>query len=204
MTVPTNGYADTTDLKARVGATGTSLDSLFDQVILAASRQIDAMTNDSFVAVTAGTKYLTATWSDYLELPPGGLRTVTSLKTDEDGDRVYEVTWATTDYDLEPFDAANQIPPRPYRTIRLTPDGLNEFPTIRRSVEIVGNWGWATVPDAVEEACLILATRLYERKNAPFGIAGSSELGQATLLPRNDPDVRALLMGYTRLAVGVV
>ena len=64
---------------------------------------------------------------------------------------------------------------------------------------VTGLWGWASVPTAVEQACLIQATRLFKRKGAAFGVAGSPELGnELRLLSRLDPDVEVTLGKFVR------
>ena len=66
-------------------------------------------------------------------------------------------------------------------------------------MEIIGSWGYAsTAPHDIREACLIQASRLFKRKDAPFGVAGTPEAGQM-MLPALDPDVRALLRKYRRV-----
>ena len=107
------------------------------------------------------------------------LISLTSLQTDEGGDRTYEYTWAATDYDLLPDNAALTL--EPYTVICTTPEGNYSFPVgIRKGVKIVGGWGYATlVPAQVREACLIQAARVFKRKDAPFGVTGNVGPGRA-------------------------
>lgn len=63
-------------------------------------------------------------------------------------------------------------------------------------VRITAQWGWPAVPDDISRAALILANRLYMRKDSPQGVAGSAEWG-AIRLSRWDPDVEALISPYT-------
>jgi hypothetical protein len=52
----------------------------------------------------------------------------------------------------------------------------------------------------VQQAALILAARLYQRKASPLGImTGFADYGIARI-SRQDPDVAALLQQYKRLA----
>lgn len=72
-------------------------------------------------------------------------------------------------------------------------------------VTVTAKWGWATVPVPVKEATLLQASRLFKRRDAPFGVAGSPEAGsEMRLLARVDPDVSVTLRPYVRrrLAVG--
>lgn len=57
--------------------------------------------------------------------------------------------------------------------------------------------GEAAVPEAVVNACLLQASRYWSRRSAPFGVAGSPELGnELRLLNKLDPDVEVLLGPY--------
>ncbi|WFF07251.1 hypothetical protein O7622_01220 [Micromonospora sp. WMMD1076] len=64
-----------------------------------------------------------------------------------------------------------------------------------RSVRVTARWGWPTVPDEISMAAVLLANRLYMRKDSPEGVAGSSEWG-AVRLSRWDPDAEALIAPY--------
>lgn len=55
-------------------------------------------------------------------------------------------------------------------------------------------------PPEVQEAILLLAQRLYARRNSPEGVAGWGELGVVRILA-SDPDLEALIAlhrDYTR------
>lgn len=196
----TNGYASLNELKARIAATDSGNDTVYEAVIEAASRQIDGYCGRRFYAATE-TRYYTPDGGDLLDVDD--LVSVTSLTADEDGDRTYERTWASTDYDLEPYNAA--LEGKPYTQIRVTPRGNYAFVGTRRGVKIAGSFGWPAVPDAVNEACLLLAARLAKRPSAPFGIDPSGgDMGGAQRLPAMDPDVKQLLAAYRVYRVGGV
>jgi hypothetical protein len=55
-----------------------------------------------------------------------------------------------------------------------------------------------TPPEAVREACLLLAARLWNRKDAVFGVKGPSQFGQVVEKVPDDPDVVGLLIEYRR------
>lgn len=59
-------------------------------------------------------------------------------------------------------------------------------------VRVTARWGWPAVPADVAQAALLLATRLYRRKDSPEGVIGSADFGLVRVTNR-DPDVRALL-----------
>lgn len=58
--------------------------------------------------------------------------------------------------------------------------------------KVTARWGWPAVPDVVEQATLIQATRLFKRKDSPEGVVGSAEWG-VVRVGAIDPDVRALI-----------
>jgi hypothetical protein len=67
-----------------------------------------------------------------------------------------------------------------------------------QTCRIKGVFGFPEVPYEVELACKIQASRLFVRKQSPFGIAGSVELGTVRLNSRLDPDVEMLLKTFRR------
>ena len=133
-------YASRNALKTRLGETLTDNDAIYKAVLEAVSESIDSDPDISRTfRIYLATRYLSAVRTDKLLLD-ADLLAVTTLKTDEDGDRTYEKTWATTDYDLMPFNAAADR--NPYWKIAQTPEGDYSFPVIQKGVEIVGKWGW--------------------------------------------------------------
>ena len=169
-------------------------DTLLEELVEAASRRIDGHTGRRFYAASE-TRYYTAESRDTLFVED--LLSVTTLKTDDDGDRTYENTWATTDYDLMPFNAALESPARPYTWIEVAPQGDYTFPLTRKGVQIAGSFGFAAnAPAPVREACLLIAARLWKRKDAVLGVAGASGFGEILMKVPIDPDVEDLLKPY--------
>ena len=200
MTI-TNGYATLAEARARMGITvsaDTTDDTIIENVIEAVSRLIDNYTGRRFHTTTSDEiRYFTPEHSEYLGT--GDIISITTLQTDEDGDRAYEKTWATTDYDFLPYNAS--LDSKPYTELQITPNGDYAFPSGAKSVKITGKWGYSAVPDAINEACLLQTFRLFKRKDAPFGVVGSAELGQLQVIPKLDPDVKLLLDPYRKFDV---
>lgn len=59
-------------------------------------------------------------------------------------------------------------------------------------IRVTGSFGWPAVPDDIEQAALIQASRLFKRKDSPEGVMGSAEWG-VVRLSRRDPDVWNLI-----------
>ena len=64
-------------------------------------------------------------------------------------------------------------------------------------VRITARWGWPAVPEDITMACLLLASRLFSRKESPEGVLGSVEWGSVRV-SRWDPDVEALVAPYVQ------
>ncbi len=50
-------------------------------------------------------------------------------------------------------------------------------------MQVTAKWGWPSVPDDINMACLILTADLYKRKDAPGGILGLGDLGVVRMSP---------------------
>lgn len=193
MTI-TNGYCTLDEWYARWSALASgedaARDSKVEDHIEAASRWIDQQTATQFFATT-DTRYFTAEKTTRLKVVD--LLTVTTLKTDDDGDRTYETTWQTTDYDLMPYNYT------PYQWIEVTPQGSYFFPLTRKGVEIAGTWGYySSAPADIKEACLMQAARYYARETTILGQSGTTTLGTITLQVPSDKDIRDLLVPYLK------
>lgn len=199
-----HGYASLDDLKERLDITDTDDDYILEAVIEAASRAIDAYTGRRFWSTTASsddeTRYYTAEVDDVLF--PDDLQSVTGFWTDEDETRAWSTTWSSTDYELLPYNAT--LDGHPYTRIELAPDADHDFCAgLRKGVKITGSFGYCAgddnTPKVVTQACLLQSARLFKRKDAPFGVAGTPELGMLRLESELDPDVRLMLAGVRRV-----
>lgn len=198
MTI-TNGYGSLDTYKVRFEIEDTKDDIAIEAAITAISRAIDDMCWQRFYTTAADeTRYFTASHTDYLA-PKLPIVSITTLKTDSDGDRTYEDTWQTTDYDLHPFDASTDG--NPYQWLETTPNGDYSFPRIAKGVQIVGKFGWSTTPGAIAEACYLGAHRLIKRQDTPLGVSAAAALGQLQVLVqqlRADPDFMMLVSPYIK------
>lgn len=192
-----NGYTTLADLKNVIRVTDTVDDAFLERVITSSSRAIDHVCERRFYAVTE-TRYYTPIGSYLVRIDD--ILSVTSLLTDEDGDRVYEVTWATMDYDLEPSNAA--LDGQPYTQLRVAPNGRYIFPLIARAVRLNGSFGFSSAtPADIQAACEIMAIALLRRPDAPFGVAGADQFGHAVMIARRDPHISMLLGPFRRVEV---
>lgn len=198
----TNGYTTLAAIRARLGITDaedTSEDAVLEALVESVSRAIDDYCQRRFYAATQ-TRYFTATRPHALLVDD--LLSITTLKTDEDGDGTFETTWAATDYQLAPYNAQLESVPQPYWRIEVTDQGDYSFPCTRRGVEIAGSWGFsATTPNVVANACLFQAALEHRSTDAPLGVSGNDDIGQTVRLTGLHPVTRRLLEPYRRIVV---
>jgi hypothetical protein len=129
------------------------------------------------------TATLTFAPTSYYCLSVPDLVSITTLKTDNDGDGVFETTWtAGVDYELLPANAAAGLERKPYDEINAI--GSLRFPVgycgpgaRRNRAQIAGVWGWPAKPEPVIEAAKILSGDYLKLGSMAFGVAGYGEYG---------------------------
>jgi hypothetical protein len=178
MTI-TNGYATLAEFKIymtpRGGAEGTdsSDDTAIENTIEAVSRLIDDVTNRRFYTTSDDeTRYYTPECNSLLFIDDLSA-TPTSLKTDTGYDRAYSTTVGSSDYDLQPFNAA--LKGWPYTWVEIAPHSSAYFPEASKGVQIVGKFGFPSVPDDIKEVCLATSLNLYQSRS------GQSTQGNVTV-----------------------
>lgn len=145
----TNAYAGLKTLKSSgvLNITGTTFDERLLSLLEEVSRWIDGYCNRHFYVLTT-TRRFDGDGGWALNVPD--LISLTTLKTDEDRDRTYELTWASSDYLLYPLNAEPQQPwGRPYTRILVDVEGGSRrvFPAGGPTVQIAGKWGYREVTE---------------------------------------------------------
>ncbi len=143
----TNAYTDLTTLKSRgvLDITSTGFDTRLLALLEDVSRWIETYCDRRFYVLTA-TRQFDGDGGPVLHVPD--LISVTTLKTDEDRDRVYELTWGNGDYLLYPLNAEPQQPwGRPYTRVLVDTESGSRpaFPSGKATVELNGSWGFRQV-----------------------------------------------------------
>lgn len=194
-----NGYIDLAGFHSRytIGDTDTSRDATIENIIEAVSREIDnkchrvfySTTDDETRVFTATTPLSVYPWDDVLG--------ITTLKTDDDNDGIFEQTWAADDYITHPIGHS------PITWIEPSGRGsLLRFPSYRNSVQITGTFGYCqiiNVPKPISEACYIQSHRIFKRIEAPFGVIGGNDFGTPVIITKFDGDVESLISPYVKL-----
>lgn len=196
-----DGYCSLADVKSALRIQDTVDDSLLELSIEAASREIDGFCERVFTSSTAVRVYRP---TDVFTVETDDIQSITTIKTDTDGDGVFEITWATSDYQLEPLNGISGGIKSPFYIIKAVGEYL--FPIYEprnvnsndASVQVSGVFGFATVPTAIRQATILLAMRQFKRYDSPTGVMGFGDLG-VMRVGRVDPDVEKLLMPFRRM-----
>jgi len=197
-TQPTNVYTTLADVRNALQIEDSLDDNDIQAAILAASRMIDDYCQRGFwqegTLAAPVTKYYTPVSPWYLEIDDLIQPTEIASRANQSGP--FSTIWnLDNDVMYEPIN--NPEIGRP--VTRLLAVRTYVFPYFfPQTVKITGVWGYSSIPYEVELACKIQAARLFVRKQSPFGIAGSVELGTVRLNSRLDPDVEMLLKTFRR------
>lgn len=195
----TQNYVELEDMKKTLALEGVSYANLdLSEVISAASRKVDEKTERRFWldADANQVRIYTPTYPDKLWIDD--LVTLTTIRTDPNGDGVYESTWSATDYQLGPTNAAADG--RPFEWVKARSNGTLDFSLdYDETVQITGRFGWPSVPADVKTATKMIAHRYVKRlREAPHGVVGFGMDGAVVRMMHVDPDVEDLLMPYSR------
>jgi len=145
-------------------------------------------------ALSPVTRYFTP--KDWWTCTIDDIITFTEVATDDNFDQLYTTVWSTSDYMVEPINN----PRRGWPYTRILAIGAYILPAqLPQTLRIRGIWGWSSVPYEIQMACKLQASRLFIRKQSPFGVAGSVDTGTVRLSSRLDPDVEALVRPFKKM-----
>jgi uncharacterized phiE125 gp8 family phage protein len=187
-------YVTAAELKTYIRVDDTVDDLVIGTAITAASRIVDRHTNRQFGLVDPAVAQLYTARYDKRRcqwvVDVDDFQTTVGLTVQIDGSIV-------TTFVKEPQNVIVQG--RPWTRIAFTPES-EVTPTGKvDEVGVIAKWGWTAVPETIKQATLLQASRLFVRRGAPFGVAGSPEQGtELRLLARVDPDVAVTLGPYIR------
>lgn len=194
----TNAYTTLNAVKAALRISDNVDDTLLEYSINSASRLIDGYCNRAFYNQGTAARVFAA--SDELVCQVDDLAgTAITLQTDAQANGSFDITWTTSDYQLEPLNGYSNGQAWPYTRIRATLNYL--FPTTNdlALVKVTGVWGWPSIPAAVETACIIQSQRIFKRFDSPLGVVGFGDMGAIRVSRQLDPDVAELVSQYRKM-----
>jgi len=191
-------YATLAQVKSALRITDAIDDALLNTAISAASRYIDGYCDRAFGSAVPGTAVYVPT-GRMDDLAVDDLTTITSISIDEELDGTYSTTLNPIDFQALPTNARSGGLDFPFSRIRPQEDGYWPISRDRRAtVRVVGTFGWPATPDAIREAAILQASRLFTRLDSPLGVAGFGDMGAMRVSFKGDPDVAMLLAPYRR------
>jgi hypothetical protein len=200
----TNGYATLAEIKAYMSISDTTDDSLLENLVESASRSIDRIANRRFyLDATASARLYRAYSNIFVYVDDIGTTSNLVVAVDENGNGTYSKTLTlNTDYILDPLTSQSLNRPFTQLTMVSNTETWPIFPGLtsnglRPGVQVTARWGWPSVPDDINMACLILTADLYKRKDAPGGILGLGDLGVVRMSPIGR-DVTAMVRAYKK------
>jgi len=194
-----NAYASLNQVKAALRITDAIDDSLLEMAIESASRAIDGHAGRYFYSSGTATRVFAAddAWMCQIDDLAG---TAVTIQIDSDANGTFADTFKTTDYQLEPVNGVVDGLQVPYTRVRAIGDYT--FPTLNDEalVQVTGVFGWASVPIAITQACIIQSSRIFKRLDSPLGVIGGfGEMGGVRVSRYLDPDVEQLVAPYRRM-----
>lgn len=199
----TNGYCTLNEIKAASRITDNVDDALLELSVESASRQIDRACDRIFYNAGTATRVFLPTDPYLTEIDD--LISVTTIKTSTSADGNFDVTWTSSDYELNPLNGINSGAYWPYTDIKAVGDYLfpiwtaNTTNSNQATVQVTGAWGWSSVPIDIKQATILLAMRQFKRYDSPLGVAGFGDIG-AIRVGRIDPDVDALIQPFKKIS----
>jgi len=194
----TNGYCTLAQVKAALRITDEVDDGLLEMAVESASRAIDNYTARNFYKTATAVARIFAA-RDAFTCEMDDLVSLTSLKTSSaDAQSVYDITWATTDYQLEPLNGIVDGRYTAFTRIRAVDDYTFQTLDGEATVQVTGVFGFDSIPIDITQATVIQSSRIFKRLDSPLGII-SNDLGSMRVGSRLDPDVAQLVDGYRRI-----
>jgi hypothetical protein len=200
-------YVDKADLKTYLGLSGTGQDTNLDNAIDAASRLIDKICDRYFYQdESVNAHYYTPTNEFTLYVDDISTTTGLIVQLDTTDNGTYDTTLTLdTDFVLKPFNPkAHKISNAdyfwPYTELQILATRSSERfdPLVVKNIKIQAKFGWSAIPEAISQATLLQATRLFKRKDTPFNVFGNEATGTQELFSKMDPDAKQLIKGYIK------
>lgn len=192
-----NAYCTLNQVKAslRIPVADVVDDALLNLAINAASRDIDQATERQFFSTTATRIY---TPQDSYITRIDDLTTLTTLKVSTAANGVFDLTFLPTDFQLEPLNGFVGGMTVPFDSIRAVGDYTFPISGGEATVQVTGVFGFTVRPIAIEQATVLLASRIFKRNDSPGGVMGFADIG-VIRVSRIDPDIDRLIQPYKKL-----
>ena len=203
----TNPYCSLADIKAAARITDSIDDLLLEISIESSSRDIDAYCERVFYSSGGTAIARVYVPQDSFVVQTDDIISVTTIKSDSNGDGTFDQAWAGTDYQLEPLNGRAGGIDTPATRLRAIGQFLwpvyepRNVDADQASVQVTGVFGFSSIPIAIRQATILSALRAYKRYVSPTGVLGFSDMG-VVRIGRLDPDVERLVSPYRKVRMG--
>ncbi len=200
-------YCSTSDIKAEMpdstlaSTTDTTYDTAIGNFITSASRLIDREVGREpnwFASTDEQTRYFDGSGEVVQDIDE--CHTLTSVSVSEQGltsSSGYTDWTLDTDFYVWPYNYSELGIPFTRLIADFNGNGI-KFPRYRKSVKVVGQFGYSsTPPEDIKQACKIQAMRWFGRAKQMYQDASANaNTGQLIYIKKLDPDVEELLFSY--------
>lgn len=193
-------YAATAQLQSWLRINDPDEDPELTIALDQAKQDIDAHCGRTFdkASGTPSDRVFPVRWSDKLFVDDIANATGLVIAVDTGHDGTFAQTWDAADFQLEPLNQRQAgLTNHPYYVVRAIES--KRFPVgPRATVKITADWGWTTLPKAIETASLIHAGKLHSRRVNAAGVAEQAAF--PTRVPMAmDRDAAAILEPFVRI-----
>lgn len=199
-------YTTTDQFKtyASIPTSDTSDDTIIGAVVQSVYSAINGYCSRVFATATGSRIFEACCNSFTIDVDDISTATGVTISHDDGNTGVYGTTWTASDYELRPLNGLLNGQPWAYTEIHAV--GNQSFPITysgsdRAHIQISATWGWPAVPADVTQAAYILAMDVYKSKDAPFGVAGTTEFGNIRVGSNVAGLARMLLAPYRKHGV---
>lgn len=196
-------YATVSEARDYLRIGDSADDVALARAISAASRAVDRATNRQFGLVDAPeARYYTPKWDRdrcrwVVEIDDAVVVTGAGFALDDGTSYTWSTSLTASDYDLMPRNAPALG--RPYTELVIRQTSSARVLGVQDGLKATVRWGWTSFPTTIVGAVLLQVSRLHARRDSPFGVAGSPDVGsELRLLDRLDPDVADMVRAYAR------
>ncbi len=192
-------YVSVAEVRAYAKDTGNLHETIYQDAIESAQRQIDGLCGRFFYKTTTATaKYYWPDSTNAVCVDDFWTTTNLTVEVDSAGDGTYSQSWTlNTDFYLEPINqSSGGITGWPYEKLCAT--SVNKYFPLRAThlytrptVKVTAQWGWADIPAQVKQATKIAASKQCAMSGTPLGFIASPEVGAIRV--RDIPEVMSLL-----------
>lgn len=204
-------YASTSNVKTRLGITGTTEDVVLGRICDQVNGWIESETGRIIAPITYSAALFDG--NDALEngrllMIPRGIRTVSLLRVALYTGASFN-TIPSTDYFLSP-NSQERDPAWPAFELWMTdiPSATNAAPYFApgfANIELTGTGGWAAAPDEVVDVAETMVVRAYQnRATGQTDLLGADEMGRAVISRSIPATFRRVLARYAIKTVEIV